>query len=126
MPPTFRNVDRSPEFRRDIARLRKRYRTIEEDVENLLRFSLIAFHKADIDTGGIVRLSRVGFENPRIYKVRKFACRAMKGKGSHSGIRVIYSYEPEADRIEFIEIYYKGDQESESTDRILRRAPKKE
>ena len=31
----------------------------------------------------------------------------MKNKGSRSGIRIVYAYFPEQDKIEFIEIYYK-------------------
>ena len=39
-------------------------------------------------------------------------------KGAHSGIRIIYAYFPVDDRIEFVEIYYKGDQENEDRERI--------
>ena len=43
------------------------------------------------------------------------------GKGAQTGIRVIYAYFEENDRIEFIEIYYKGDKENEDRERILGR-----
>jgi hypothetical protein len=38
--------------------------------------------------------------------------------GAQSGIRVTYAYFSDEDRIEFIEIYYKGDQLNEDRERI--------
>ena len=49
---------------------------------------------------------------------------ALKGKGAQSGIRIIYAYYEAEDWIEFIEIYYKGDKESEGRERVLRKYPK--
>lgn len=48
------------------------------------------------------------------------ACKSLKGKGVQSGIRVIYAYREEEDRVEFMELYYKGDKESEDRERILK------
>ena len=48
-----------------------------------------------------------------IVKARLF-CRYLKG----SSLRVVYSYSERAQRIEFIEIYYKGDKENEDRKRI--------
>jgi len=59
-------------------------------------------------------------ENPKVYKAKKFACKSLKGKGVQSGIRVIYAYEEEKDRIVLIEIYFKGDKSNEDKKRILR------
>jgi hypothetical protein len=68
-----------------------------------------------------VEISGLGIHGPRIFKARKFACRALRGKGAQSGIRVIYAHFEESDRIELIEIYYKGDKENEDRQRILER-----
>ena len=57
---------------------------------------------------------------PKIYKARKFACRALSGTGSNSGIRISYAHFAEENRIQFIEIYYKGDKEMEDRTRISR------
>lgn len=38
----------------------------------------------------------------------------------HSGIRIIYAYIADKDRLEFIEMYFKGDKENEDKGRILR------
>ena len=65
-------------------------------------------------------ISGLGITVPKIYKARKFACRSLKGRGVDSGIRVIYAYWEDKDRIEFVEIYFKGDKKNEDRDRILR------
>ena len=56
----------------------------------------------------------------RVYKVKKFACRSLKGKGSQSGMRLIYSYLSESDTVVLIELYYKGDKSNEDRSRIKR------
>jgi len=73
-----------------------------------------------IDNKGIFQISGLRVENPKIFKSKKFACRSLKGKGVQSGIRVIYAYFNEEDRIELIELYYKGDKEIEDRERILK------
>jgi len=55
-----------------------------------------------------------------IFKAKKFACKALKGKGAQSGIRVIYAYHEGEDWVEFIEIYFKGDKASEDGERITK------
>ena len=79
-----------------------------------------AFHKQKLDSRAIFHISDLGIASPKIYKGKKFACKALKGKGALSGMRVIYAYHEEEDWIEFIEIYYKGDKESEGRERIMR------
>ncbi|MDZ7725307.1 MAG: hypothetical protein U5R06_21440 [candidate division KSB1 bacterium] len=55
-----------------------------------------------------------------VFKVKKFACKALKGKGSRSGLRVIYSFDKRTHHVHFIEIYYKGDKANEDIARIKR------
>ena len=43
----------------------------------------------------------------QIYKLKKFACKALKGKGVRSGIRLIYAFYPKKFEVEFLEIYFK-------------------
>lgn len=85
-----------------------------------MKVAMNIFHKQKIDSGAILRISDLGIHSPKIYKAKKFACKALKGKGVHSGVRVIYAYHEEEDRIKFIEIYYKGDKEDEDKERILK------
>jgi len=120
MPSRFNDIERAEEFKRDLKKLLKRYRTLEEDIDTLINASLYAFHKLDIDTGGIFRLQGLGFEEPAVYKVKKFACRTLKGKGNQTGLRLIYSYSSEADSVVLIELYYKGDKDNEDRARIKR------
>jgi len=108
-----------PEFTKDLNKLSKKYKTLQEDFETFIDKQLKLFHKLKIDNGGVVRISNLGINYPEIYKARKFACRSLKGTGGRSGIRVIYAYYPDKDRIDFIEIYYKGDKENEDRGRIL-------
>jgi len=60
----------------------------------------------------------VGSEKIQIYKIKKFACRALKGRGVQSGIRIIYAYWMESTTVDFLEIYFKADKEDEDKDRI--------
>ena len=55
-----------------------------------------------------------------IFKAKKFACKALKGSGSNSGIRLIYAYFEAEGTIELIKIYFKGDKENEDKERINR------
>jgi hypothetical protein len=117
---TFNKILRLPEFDKDIKKLLKKFRTLEEDLDIFLKTELVLYHKLKKDNKGIFLIPRLGVENPKIYKAKKFACRSLKGKGVQSGIRVIYGYFEKEDRIELIEIYFKGDKENEDEDRIVR------
>ncbi|MBI3193654.1 MAG: hypothetical protein HYZ34_04185 [Ignavibacteriae bacterium] len=116
----FHSITRLPEFEKDLKRLLKRFRTLDDDLDVFLRIALVDYHKNGVDNGGIVRIADLGIETPSIYKARKFACRSLKGKGVHSGMRVIYAYFDNEDRIELMEIYYKGDRAGENKQRILK------
>ena len=114
----FNDVKRLPEFEKDLKKLLKKFQSLEEDLETFIDKQLVLYHKLDIDNGGIVEIAGLGIENPKIYKARKFACRSLKGRGVQSGIRVIYAYFSDDDRIELIEIYFKAEQENEDKQRI--------
>ncbi|MFC1698734.1 hypothetical protein ACFL1I_02075 [Candidatus Omnitrophota bacterium] len=124
MKKIFNEIKALPEFDKDLKKLKK-FKTLKEDLDIFTEKQLQLFHKLGIDNKGIVQISNLGIECPNIYKARKFACRSLKGRGSASGIRVIYAYFEDKDRVEFIEIYYKGDKESEDRGRILRHYGKK-
>jgi mRNA-degrading endonuclease RelE of RelBE toxin-antitoxin system len=115
-------ICRLPEFDRDLKKLLKRFRTLEEDLRVFIRTGLAMYHRTPReDYGGIVQITDLQIESPRIYKVRKFACKALKGRGVQSGIRITYAHFEEEDRIEFVEIYFKGDKENEDRERIKKR-----
>ena len=119
MEQIFKSVIRLEEFERDFKKLSKKFRSLYEDLENFIKVQLYIFHKSGIDNGGIFQLTGLTFTTPKVYKAKKFACKALKGRGVHSGIRIIYAYFEPEDRIEFIEIYFKADQANEDRRRIL-------
>ena len=98
----------------------KKFKTLEEDMETFINTQLNLYHKQKIDNSGVFRISNLTIENPKIYKVKKFTCKSLRGTGVKSGIRIIYAYYEEEDIIEFIEIFYKSDKENEDRERILR------
>ena len=115
----FHEVSRLPEFEKDIKKLLKRFKTLEDDLEIFIKNELNLYHKLKIDNKGVFQVPALKIEIPKIYKAKKFACRSLKGKGVQSGIRVIYAHSEKKDKIELIEIYYKGDKENEDRERIL-------
>ena len=120
MSKIFNDVRRIPEFKRDFKKLAKSFKTLEQDLETFIANQLKLTHKLNIDNKGVIRVSDLGIEYPKIYKARKFTCKTLKGKGAASGIRVIYAHYEAEDVIEFIEIYYKGNKEKEDRDRIIK------
>ncbi len=116
----FRKITLVPEFEKDLKRLLKRFSSLEEDLRTFIKVAMHLFHKQGIDSRAIFQLTDLGIHSPKIYKAKKFACKALKGKGAQTGIRVIYAHHEREDWVEFIELYYKGDKESEDRERILR------
>ncbi len=116
----FHEISRLPEFEKDIRKLLKRFKTLEDDLKIFIEKGLNLYHKLKIDNKGVFQITNLQIESPKIYKAKKFACRSLKGRGVQSGIRVIYAYFEQEDKIELIEIYYKGDKENEDRTRISR------
>ncbi|MBU4348984.1 hypothetical protein KJ599_01535 [bacterium] len=109
-----------PDFKKDFKKLKKNYPTLKQDLEVFISTQLRLSHKLNIENSGIVRISGLSISEPKIYKARKFACKSLKGRGSYSGIRIIYACFEDDDRIELVEIYFKGDKENEDRQRILK------
>ena len=68
-----------------------------------------------------------------VIKVKKIACKALKGRGVNSGLRLVYAYfkhqstdsendenKTEKEKIVFIELYHKSDKENVDKERILK------
>ena len=92
----------------------KRFKTLSEDIEILKKVLVVEPEESPPRS---YRLGNLGNEKI-IIKVKRIACRSMKGKGSNSGLRLIYDYEKESKKITFIELYYKGDKASEDRNRL--------
>jgi len=110
-----------PQFKRDFKQLKKRFPSLDEDFRTFKNTQLKLYHALRMGNEGIFPIEGLGITYPVIYKAKKFACKSLKGKGVRSGIRVIYAYFKEEHRIEFIEIYYKGDKTNENRERILKK-----
>lgn len=113
------DVVRLEEFERDMRRLLRRYSTLEEDLDTLLKTAVVAYHRLGHNTG-IVPIAGLGWTRLPVFKARKFACRSLKGRGARTGLRLIYALDVENNRIELIEIYFKANQENEDRERIGR------
>jgi len=94
----FKQITHAPEFEKDLKKLVKRYASLEEDLRTFVKVALSMLHKQNIDSGAIFHISDLSISSPKIFKAKKFACKALKGKGVQSGIRVIYAYHEEEDR----------------------------
>jgi hypothetical protein len=106
------------EFGKDFKKLLKRFQSLSEDLEIAKRAVIELYHVRGIDNASVFEIPGYGAAGIKVYKIKKFACKALKGTGNRSGIRVIYAYYEGEARVEFIEIYYKGDKEKEDGERI--------
>lgn len=111
------NFQETDEYRKDLKKLTKRFKTLPEDIETLKKVLAVA---PDERLPISYRVSGLGIPDV-IIKVKRIACRALKNKGSNTGLRLIYCYKMESEEIIFIELYFKGDKENEDRERILRK-----
>ena len=56
MTKIFNEVFRTPEFEKDLKKLLKRFRTLEDDLDIFIRKELMLYHKLGIDNGGIFQI----------------------------------------------------------------------
>jgi len=103
----------SESFLKGLKKLTKKFKTLLEDLEVAKKNALELFHVHGIDNQSTVLIPGCVQKSLEIYKLRKFACKALKGRGIQSGIRIIYAFDPSALRVTFIEIYFKADQQNE-------------
>ena len=107
--------DELAEFKKDLKQLLKKYRTLNDDLDVV---------KQDInDEPGecppfSFRINNLGI-NTCIIKVKKIACKALKGRGANSGLRLIYAHFEDERKIIFMELYHKNDKENEDKKRIV-------
>ncbi len=102
------------EFRKDLKTLLKKYRTINEDLDVVKKvLSVMPEERPPFS----FRIDNLGLETC-VIKVRKIACKSLKGRGVNSGLRLVYAYFNEEQKIIFIELYHKSVKENEDRDRI--------
>ena len=103
------------EFQKDMKTLLKKYRTLHDDLQVVKTVLEIM---PDERPPFSFRIDNLGLETC-IIKVKKIACKALKGRGVNSGLRLVYAYFQTEEKITFIEIYHKNDKENEDRERIL-------
>jgi len=106
--------DELAEFKKDLKNLLKKYRTLNEDLNVAKKVLEVA---PDDRPPFSFQIDNLGIETC-IIKVKKIACKALKGRGVNSGLRLIYAYFPDEQRITLIELYHKNDKENEDKKRI--------
>ncbi len=105
-----------PEFTKDLKPLLKKFRTLTEDLA-VVKKVLIA--SPDERPPFSFRIESLGLSTC-VIKVKKIACRSLKGRGVNSGLRLIYALFQDEGKIIFIEIYHKNDKENEDRQRIFK------
>lgn len=103
------------EFRKDLKKLLKRYRTLNDDLKIVKRVLEI---NPDERPPFSYRIDNLRAD-ACIIKVKKIACKTLKGRGVNSGLRLIYAYYEGKQKIIFIELYHKNNKVTENKSRIL-------
>ncbi len=107
--------DELAEFKKNLKTLLKKYRTLNDDLDVVKRVLEIAPDERPPFSFRIDNLE----VNACIIKVKKIACKSLKGRGVNSGLRLIYGHYQEEKRIVFIELYHKNNKEVEDRQRII-------
>lgn len=108
---TFEELE---EFKKDLKHLLKKYRTLNDDIAIVKKVLII---EPDERPPFSFRISDLGITTC-VIKIKKIACRALKGRGVNSGLRLIYAYFKADEKIVLIELYHKNDKENEDKGRI--------
>jgi mRNA-degrading endonuclease YafQ of YafQ-DinJ toxin-antitoxin module len=103
-----------PEFNKDLKLLLKKYRTLNDDLDEV---KTILKKRPDERPPFSFRIDNLGLKTC-VIKVKKIACKALKGRGVNSGLRLIYAHFEAEQKITFIELYHKNDKETEDKKRI--------
>ena len=107
--------DELAEFNKDLKSLLKKYRTLKEDLEVVKKVLEVTPQERPPFS---FRIDNLGLETC-VIKVKKIACKALKGRGVNSGLRLIYAHFEVEQKITFIEIYHKNDKANEDKQRII-------
>jgi mRNA-degrading endonuclease RelE of RelBE toxin-antitoxin system len=102
-------------YKKDLKDLLKKYRTLNDDLKVVKQVLEVM---PDERPPFSFRIDNLGIETC-VIKVKKIACKSLKGRGVNSGLRLIYAHFPEEQRIVFVELYHKNEKESEDRERIL-------
>jgi mRNA-degrading endonuclease RelE of RelBE toxin-antitoxin system len=108
--------DELEEYKKDLKQLLKKHRTLIDDLEVVKKVLAI---NPDERPPFSFQINELGLETC-VIKVKKIACRALKGRGVNSGFRLIYAWFEAEQRIVLVELYHKNDKENEDRGRIMK------
>ena len=101
------SYSRHSRFDRQFKKLLKKHRTLEDDLVIAEKAAIELLHLYKKDNRSVELVPGFDRETVKIYKIKKFACKSLAGKGVRSGIRIIYAFLPEIMKVVYLEIYYK-------------------
>lgn len=108
--------DQLPEFDKDLKKLLKKYRTLNDDLKVVKQvLEIFPDERAPFS----FRIDNLGISTC-IIKIKKIACKSLKGRGRNSGLRLVYAYFRDEQKVVFIELYHKNVKENEDRQRILK------
>jgi mRNA-degrading endonuclease RelE of RelBE toxin-antitoxin system len=81
-------IDELEEYRKDLKKLSRKYRTLPEDMEVVRKVLFV--HPTERPPFSF-RIDNLGIETC-VIKIKKIASRSFKGKGVNSGFRLIYAH----------------------------------
>ena len=117
------------EFKKDLKNLLKKYRSLKDDLETVKQILAVL---PDARPPFSFRIDNLGIETC-VIKIKKIACKALKGKGVNTGLRLVYAHfeavekveengvvlvEPREEKVIFVELYHKKDKANEDRARI--------
>jgi mRNA-degrading endonuclease RelE of RelBE toxin-antitoxin system len=107
--------DELGEFKKDLKKLLKKYRSLNDDIEIMTKVLIVEPGERPPFS---FRIDGLGIETCMI-KVKKMACKSLKGRGVNTRLRLIYAHFEEKQRITFVELYHKNNKDNEDRDRIV-------
>ncbi len=107
-------------FEKELRRLGRKYKTIPEDLLTFINVSVRAVHLLGQkpEDMGHFPIQGLGIENHCCFIAKRFTCKSLKGKGSKSGIRVVYRFEKNTLDLLLIELFHKNDKKLPDLDRV--------
>ena len=102
------NFNELSKFQKECKHLRKKYKSLPDDLREFRKI-------VSVVPLGNSKHFNVITQTEILYIVKsRLFCKYLKG----SSLRIIYSYFEEEQKIEFIQIYFKGNEENEDRHRI--------
>ncbi len=111
-------IEKVPEFQEEFNELSYTYNSLPKDFE---RFKAALWAKLPGHLNGTDPISGLGggIVCP-VYKVSDFRCECVRSKGVKSGIRIIYAYDPDENKLTFLEIYHKNQKSNHDKERVVK------